>query len=337
MEKKNKLFFTIGISVLFISIFSCNQPVEKAENFRNKKPKSEFSPESVTILEDSLVPIELRATHAIKVLLPKAGKLKKGDIELKNGRFVHEGELLVQLSFEEEYNQLVELKKRLSKEVNDFLQFPFIASNENLTKKWGVFEEALSPAKRLPSFPLIDSDDEKRELKLTLIGKYYLQATVLERSIETAFIFAPASGWLDKVSFSIGDNIDEGQVAAEIITNKHWRLKNESVTKQLKGYEWPIVNTTGKKVGKLIRKPKSGDTYSVQFAPGIELMQNAPFFIVSKRTIMAHRIPKMYLKGRTVLGVQNEQERSISIKIIKQSKDSVWVTGLPEKCNVKQF
>ena len=335
MEKKKLLFFIIGIFVTISSLLSCNQSLKKEENQPVKEQRTTFSAISVSIELDSLVPIELSAKKSITIQSPKTGKLKKGDVPMKFGRFVRKGDLLVQLSFDEEYNQLVELKKKLSIEVNDFIEYPFIQSASNLRTKWKSLADELSPAKRLPPFPLIDSEEEKRELKQTMIGKYYIQATALERSIDEAFVFSPVTGWLNKVAISIGDEVTQGQLMAEVAESNNWKLKNKSSVDQLKGIEWQIVTEKNKEIGKLVRGTRS--TYSIQFTPGIVLPSDKKYFIVSKQPIKTQRIPKSCFKNGAVLTIQHGQEKRVTVRRMKQSADSVWVIGLTEKCVMKRF
>lgn len=335
MEKKKLLFFTIGIVVTVSNLISCNQSLKKEENQPVKEQRTTFSAVSVSIELDSLVPIELSAKKSITIQSPKTGKLKKGDVPMKFGRFVRKGDLLVQLSFDEEYNQLVELKKKLSIEVNDFIEYPFIQSASNLRTKWKSFADELSPAKRLPPFPLIDSEEEKRELKKTMIGKYYIQATALEQSIDEAFVFSPATGWLNKVDISIGDEVNQGQLMAEVVENKQWKLKNKSAIHLLKGIEWQIVAEKNKEIGELVRGTRS--TYSIQFTPGITLPSDKKYFIVSKQPIKTQRIPKSCFNNGAVLTIQHGREKRVTVRRMKQSADSVWVIGLPEKCVMNRF
>ncbi len=335
MEIKKKLFFFVGIAVFVSCILSCNSSDKKEINKnRNKQPIS-FYPATVTLDFDSLVPIELLPKNATNITSPKIGKLKKGDVRMKFGQFVRKGDLLVQLSFEEEYNQLVDLKKKLSVEVTEFLEIPFIQSSTDLHTKWKSLADELNPAKRLPPFPLIDSEEEKQALKQTLIGKYFVQAAGLERSIDEAFVFSPKTGWLNKVDVSIGDEVTQGQLMAEVAESKDWKLKNKSSVDQLKGIEWQIVTEENNEIGKLVRGNRS--TYRIQFTPGIALPSDKKFFIRTKQSIQAQRIPKSSFKNGTVWTIQNGQEKRVTVRRMKQSADSVWVIGLPEKCGLKRF
>jgi biotin carboxyl carrier protein len=337
MEKKKLLFFTIGIAVIVSCLFSCNYSVKKERNQPVQQQSATFSAVQVSIELDSLVPIELSAKKSINIQSPKTGKLKKGDVPMKFGRFVRKGDLLVQLSFDEDYNQLVELKKKLSQEVNDFIEYPFIQSASNLRMKWKSLADELSPAKRLPPFPLIDSEEEKRALKQTLIGKYYIQATALERSIDEAFVFSPVTGWFNKVVFSVGDEVSQDQLIAEVVEIKQWKLTNKSAVDQLKGKEWRIVTNGKKEIGTLTRGTVNESEYTIQFTPGISLPYDKKYFVVSNQVIQAQRIPRSCFKNGVVIMLKNGQEKRIAISRVKQSVDSVWVTGLPEKCTLKQF
>ena len=330
MEKKRTFSIGASIVVILLGFVSCNQTTKKPEKELVKEEAEYFTPVFETVMVDRLIPIQLSYTNSVKVLANKSGNVKNGDVGWKNGRYVKKGQLLVQLSFESEYAELSALKKQLYEAVSTFIQTPEVENSKMLVNKWQAFLDELSPAKRLPAFPLIDSEEEKRALKQTLIGKYYVRATALETTIEQAFVFASKTGWLMNIRCAIGDEVTQGKLLAEIVQENDWQIKNSTFIDTLSGDEWKLVSNK-KEMGTLFRSlSKKYRNYQLELIDGTDLNQTSKLFIKTKHTIRTAQIPTASFNNNRVTYLEGKQEKIVQVDVVKQTKDSLWVTGLPE-------
>ena len=331
MENKKKFSFGASLVFILLGFVSCNQTTKNTEKESVKVKLEYVTPVFEMLTVDHLIPLQLSYTNSVKVLANKSGNVKKGDVKWKNGQYVKENQLLVQLSFESEYAELSALKKQLHEAVSTFIQSPEVTNSKILTQKWQSFLDEVSPAKRLPSFPLIDSDEEKRALKQTLIGKYYVRANALETTIEQAFVFAPKSGWLMNIRCAIGEEVNQGKLLAEIVQNNDWQIKNSTFIDTLSGDEWKLVSNK-KEMGTLFRLPsKKKKNYQLELIDGMDINQTSKLFIKAQHTIRTARIPTASFSNNGVTYREGKQEKFVQVDVVKQTKDSLWVTGLPEK------
>lgn len=330
MEKKKKLSIGASLVVILLGFVSCNQTSKNPEKELVKEEFEYYTPVFETMMVDRLIPIQLTYTNTVKVLAIKGGNVKKGDVSWKNGHYVKKGQLLVQLSFESEYAELSALKKQLHEAVSTFLQTPEIANSKMLVNKWQAFLDELSPAKRLPAFPLIDSEEEKQALKQTLIGKYYVRANALETTIEQAFVFAPKSGWLMNIRSAIGDEVSQGKVLAEIVQKNDWRIKNTTVIDTISGDKWKLLSNK-KEMGTLFRLlSKKNRNYQLELIDGTDLNQMSKLFIQTHQTIRTARIPATIFNKNSLTYIEDKKEKIVQVDVVKRTRDSLWVTGLPE-------
>lgn len=346
MKGRNLFLLGILVGIVFAVIFLL---FNKEENSGEKKAASSEDRSNSTILAK-----ETTVSHSLKIdgkLIPAMkrnvqftinGKLEKGDLSIQPGTHFKFNQLLYRLDIKDIFLELSDAKKQLLSSMKGLAtdieqQFP---SEKN---KWQYFTERIDPAKRLPAFPILNSDEERTFFRATPILKEYIKAAQLETDIEKHFYLAPFDGIVLEVYKKPGQKIQSGQKIALIAQEGKLNVQlncSDSQAKELAG-QGSIVftNNAGETVGKgkyiSTQKDKTvANSNNVLFSFKAEKNNKAAIGQLVQVELKINEtcfiLPAKSLKSNKVKILHEDQILEREVTIIRSSKDSAFVKGLNE-------
>lgn len=318
------IFLTGTIFYLF-EIESKSGPILVASTKKTRFIK----PIRTSLQFDQLVHATLVAKKTTPIFFERNGQLKKGEVSFRDGQYVNKNQVIVQLNFEEEYTALVDLKKRLRQETLLFLDRNTVQFDKTFKEKWNSFASVVDPTRRLPNFPLIDSEAEKQALRLTDIGRFYVQANALERKIEESLYLASTNGWLINCSKKIGDQLNERESIAQFVNADGWELSLASAELHSNVFgEFEVVNDKKRTIGTCNIQNKSDQmSVTIRLRPR-SIRFPATVWIKKTQIEQVYRIPISVIKNNRVLQKDGKKTKWQKVDILKSTVDSAYVKGL---------
>jgi multidrug efflux pump subunit AcrA (membrane-fusion protein) len=225
MKQSYKTFTFIILQITFIlawSLSSCKPDLERNEQkFKNINEIDTIQAPTIIINKRDTVfsrPLKVNYTYTqlTKIQIPVAGKLEKGNVELKKGTKFKKNELLCFINTAEPFLKLRESKLQF---MNQYEALCIQASQENTQKlaETKAFFQKLQKPTKLPA--LIEFINLNQEQNLT-IKEAYQSLEILEAEIQKHFYLAPFDGEIVKLNKRANQQIKTNETIAECIQNK---------------------------------------------------------------------------------------------------------------------
>lgn len=340
---KNKSLLLFGV-FLFLSLFigyvllknESSKGIAKSEGSNKRVHKTVLVSEELSMdtstLEGILIPSVIRT-----ISFDVDGLLEKGDEKLLNGSKFQYNQLLYQINIKRSFDVLSAIKVQLAKNIESIL--PDIEKKyPSEKKKWIDFLIKMNPSKRLPEFPILNSEDERSFIKNTSIVKEYVKAVRIEAEIEKHFYLAPFDGVVTKIYIKPENEVRSGKKIAEIAKAGSFQAVfkvSELILISFNAGEIVLFNDkNGIQIGegKFIKKIKQGNERKVLFSFSPLKNNYSNFgdvvFIDHMTPISCFKLPNGAINGNFVNVLVGDQIKQREIKILNKTKDSTFLTGL---------
>lgn len=277
------------------------------------------------------------------VAMEVSGKLKQGKKILKPGSRISKGETLYRVDNADFFLTLKASKSSFATLILNTMPDIELAFPEE-KDKWLNYLNSINPSRRLPEFPVVNSDSEKRFLTGRNILTEYSNLEAQEKRMEKYFFLAPFSGTVTDVYAEPESMIVAGAQIAKIIQTGSYEVKVpisvEKVEKYQSSDKIKFTDSKGRLIanGSIARvsnavnqQTQSIDVYfrlkpvgNVKIYSGMYL--NAELEQESEVSMM--KLPKTAVQNNEVYLLK--KDKLISQKVVTGGVegDSVFVSGL---------
>lgn len=335
--------FAVSFLVIFILSTSCsNEGNEKliSENVKNEVIVASVVVKNENIRSSGMIPGQINYSVVREVSFALSGKIEQGDVSLKEGQRFKFNDLLFKLNMEEAFHSLNVKKADLTKRVQE-LQTTIGTKFPSETAKWEKFAIGLSPAKRLPEFPIIHSEEERKIMIQNEVSSQFNEIKSLEVQIENYFYLAPFDGVLLSVLKSPNYYVKQGVSVAKIAKLKAFivnfslpiEVYNELNKKETIEFfnDQKVKIGTGKIKDANLENGEMKVVFSFQAQNGAQISLNQIMYVkVLSSVSKGIYLPMAAVKNGNVSVLVNGKKQSLKISVLSQKDNLVFVSGLED-------
>lgn len=209
-----KLGSVVGIVVLGFLIMTLLGSVEKESNKREVDPEVRLVKTETVLFGDLVLEIEgngvIESQKTLQVVCQAPGEVMYAKNDLKDGTFVKNGELILEIDSREVENRLYTLRSEFINSVA--LVLPEIKiENEKAYRKWYEYFNRLDIHQPMPELPEISSSQEKTKLSTRGIYSKYYAVNNQEILLSKHKIISPFTGYIKSNGIIKGSYVSTGQ------------------------------------------------------------------------------------------------------------------------------
>lgn len=342
MKKRGWILATLLILFALFLFFYIRSGTKKSEKKLVSPPALVVYP---VLFRDTLVfEGELVYSRFAKVSFPMAGLLEEGIRNYKIGdRFV-KGEILFQLNNTEAFAELSAKKLAFAASLKNnipFMQPPMAGEKD----KWRRYAESIKTDDLLPELPYFASPAEKQFFVNRYLMKEFLEVDSLENALRQYYFAAPFDGVFTEIYLKPGAKPKKGQAIAKLAALPANEIRTKATNLDFK---WEL-----EKLDTLIFIDENGNKMRATFHHleplsfySSSIYSNAAFFRIGKtnkslkpgtKFYATHlryfsepvcAIPHSAAFENRVTTVHNGQYRNKTVKALKQTEESLYVSGL---------
>lgn len=345
---KGRNLFLLGlllgiIGVIVVVLFRKENPSDKELRSPEKsKAYTTMLAKETTRLHIDNIEGEIVPAAKRSISFPIDGVLEKGDVILKPGSHFKFNQLLYRVNINAIFQELSSAKNQLSTSIKGVMSdierlFP---TEKN---KWYYFTERIDPAKRLPDFPILNSDEERAYFRSTTILKEYIKAVKLEAEIEKHFFLAPFDGYVLELKRNPGQRIRSGESIA--IIAKEGKFNIQVICTESQANEWKkngslaFTDDNGNSIGKgtFLKSIQDGSdkgkkraVFSFQAENNFKPQNGMKVITQISNSEKCYKLPASSVNNQKVKLLYNNQIIEREVRIIGSTEDSVYLKGLNE-------
>ena len=208
-----KLGSVIGILVLGFLIMIALGSTEKESNKREVEPEIRLVETQSINFEDLVLEIEgngvIESKKTLNVISEAAGPVLYAKNDLKDGTFVREGELILEVDSREVENTLYTMRSEFLNSLA--LVLPEIKVEDPETyNKWSNYFYNLDIHQTIPELPDISNSQEKIKLSTRSVFSKYYAVKNQEILLSKYKIVAPFSGYIKSNGVVVGSFVSKG-------------------------------------------------------------------------------------------------------------------------------
>jgi len=272
------------------------------------------------------------------------GQILPGDVVLKEGTKFKKGALLIKIFDEEARNNLKASKSRFMNGIAGILPDIRIDFPESF-QKYQNFFNSIKIDKALPELPELDSDKEKVFLASRNVLNDYFSIKSAEVRLSKYSLYAPFNGTFTAVFLEPGSVANPGsRIASMIRTDKlelevpvriedtYWINVGDKVQVSTKDR---LMQWTGKVVRKSDFMDPSSQSITIYVALDSEKGQYLMAEFASKTLENSMEIPRNAIFNKDkVFTVEDGKLKEYKVEVLKSSKTTTFLIGLPEGADV---
>lgn len=347
-RKINLLFFLVifGFIVTLISISLRDEDVSISTQQNNHKQLKLIEIKSQTTNSQENFTGIINAEIETDVIMKVSGKIDNDNRLLNPGSTFKKNDILIKVDRIAVLYDLLINRLNFKKIIQKYL--PEI-SNQFPTeqKKWQEFEKSIIRTLPLPDLPKASSEKEESLITKLNIYNLYYEIKRLEQKSQDYIYVAPFDGFITESNIAPNSMVKRNKVLMRLSKSNSLQVTSHIPLNSLKSFqnakEVYFVNlkkdtiATGgfKRIGTTLSDSSKVEVF---FSLSVEdnLLQNSSVqILLPKNNTYKHiALPKSAILKNSVYLFSDNKIIEASVKVIDNTKDSVYVTGLPNHCFV---
>jgi len=328
-------------------VFWVSSNKEKQKDEKDKEENIKYYPVLKVQNKDQQVNLmsygQIESYKSIDINSEVAGKLIKGDIELKPGIKFRKGQLLAFVENKEVWYNLASRKGGYINLIANILpDIKFDYSSEY--EKWEKYMQSIKLNQDIPKLPQWASEKEKVLLATKGVLAEYFALKSLEANTKKFQIIAPFDGTVLEAFMDAGTNVNMGSRIMRVIHTGSYEVKVpmsfSNLERLKKEKEVEIFNSSDEKIaiGYLNRytdvinqQTQSIDVYfKLEPLEGKQLMNGMYINVVMKGSeiVDAFKLPRRAVNNNNVFVIADSSLVQYKVDVKRFEGDSVYVTGL---------
>ncbi|TAJ14707.1 HlyD family efflux transporter periplasmic adaptor subunit [Marinilabiliaceae bacterium JC017] len=349
--KRKGWYFLIGTLIilgsLFFTIFLVkSKPVPQ----KNKTAEHVLNIKAMKVNNHAVSPAILykgrvNAFDNVALASEVSGRIKKGDVDLREGQSFRKGVLLVEINKNDMEEALKSGKSNFLRTLSEILPDLSVDYPEEYAK-WKTFFNAIDVNHRLPVLPRVTSEKEQIYLASKGVLADYYSLRQQEFNLDKYQIYAPFDGSFKEVKMQVGAVAGMGSQLATIIRTDRLEItvpvlpadaRSIQVGDEVNLYSNSLKNQTGvvQRVADFVDASTQSVNVYVTYLPGNHKGFMEGEFVNVEFTLHTPqegiRIPReALLNNNRVYCIEGARLKTVNVQVIGLYDDYVVVSGISD-------